>query len=104
MPNWLTTGLKHSVSGLPLLGTPSTIKKWMLAVRPNEWKNSISRPTQSDVAELGEQMTIRLRDARSRSCNSLPRPPGWMSVGAKKMGLSGVRFHPRLEHSVAGMR
>jgi hypothetical protein len=47
------------------------------------------------LAELGEQMTIRLREARSRSFSSSFRPPGWMSVGAKKMGLMGVRFQPR---------
>ena len=51
--------------------------------------------TQSDFAEFGEQMTMRYREASSRVWSSSDRLPGWMSVGAKKTGFMGVRFHPR---------
>lgn len=55
-------------------------------------------------AERGEQSTMRLREARKRSCNSAVSPPGCMSVGAKNTGSIGRRFHPRSPHNVAGIR
>lgn len=75
-PSFLTMGLKHSVSGFPLLGIPSTMKKCMLFSLPSEWKYSISLPTYSDLAELGEQMTIRFLDSRRRFFSSSSSPPG----------------------------
>lgn len=82
----------------------STMKKWMCSVRPRLWKNVISWPTHFDLAEWGEQMTMRFCEAFSRSCNSAVKPPGWISVGAKNTGLMGVRFYPCSLHTVVGMR
>ena len=76
MPSSFNTGLKHSVSGFPLCGSPSTMKKWMFFSRPRLWKYAISCATHFERADAGEQMTIRFLEARSLACSSSVSPPG----------------------------
>ena len=69
--------------------------------KTSEWKKAISLPTHSDFAELGEQMTIRCRDACKRALISSSRSLGCMSVGAKNIGFRGVFASPFSLHSAA---
>ena len=54
---------KHSVSGSPEFGVPSMMTAKIFPSRPVLRKWRISAATHFDLAERGEQMTIRLSDA-----------------------------------------
>ena len=71
---------KHSFSGLLAWGTPSTIKGMINSVRPSSMNVATSLLTHEELAQLGEQITIRNFDCSNSLCNCSERTPLVKSV------------------------